>query len=91
VPGRGLRVAVSLDDEEPRVIDLLADRSGGAWSRMVSDGVNRVTTNLGIAEPGRHTLKIWLVDPGVVLQRVELDLGGIKPTYLGPRESPRAP
>ena len=90
-PGRGLRVAVSLDNEESRVIDLLADRSGDAWSRMVSDGVNRVTTNLRIAEPGRHTLKIWLVDPGVVLQRIELDFGGIKPTYLGPRESPRAP
>ena len=91
VPGRGLRVAVSLDDEAPRIIDLLADRSGAAWERMVSDGVNQVTTKLRVAEPGRHTLKVWLVDPGVVLQRLVLDFGGAKPTYLGPRESPRAP
>ena len=91
VPGRGLRLAVSLNEETPKIIDLLADRSGGAWERMVSDGVNRVTTRLQIPEPGRHLLKVWLVDPGVVLQRVELDFGGVKPTYLGPRESPRAP
>lgn len=91
VPGRGLRVAVSLDEGEPLVVDLLADRSGAAWERMVSDGVNQVTTPLSIATPGAHTLKIWMVDPGVVLQRLVLDFGGVKPTYLGPRESPRAP
>ena len=91
VPGRGLRVAVSLNDERPRVIDVLADRSGAAWERMVSDGVNQVTTSLRVPAPGRHALKVWLVDPGVVLQRVELVFGDARPTYLGPRESPRAP
>jgi hypothetical protein len=91
VPGRGLRLAVSVGDEAPRVIDLLADRSGGAWDRMVSDGVNQVTTRLRIPAPGHHTLKVWMVDPGVVVQRLDLDFGGLKPTYLGPRESPQAP
>lgn len=90
-PGRGLRVAVSLDDAAPRVVDLLADRSGAAWDRMVSDGANQVATPLTVPAPGRHTLKVWLVDPGVVLQRVVVDFGGERPTYLGLRESPRAP
>lgn len=91
VPGRGLRVAVSLDDEVPRIIDLLADLSPTAWDRMVGDGVNQVTMPLRINTPGRHVLKIWKVDPGVVLQRFSIDFGAQSATYLGPIESPRAP
>ena len=91
VPGRGLRVAVSLDDEDPRIIDLLADRSLTAWDRMVGDGVNQVTMPMRINTPGRHVLKIWKVDPGVVLQRFSIDFGAESATYLGPIESPRAP
>ena len=30
---------------------------------------------------GKHQLKIYMVDPGVILDRIVIDLGGLKPGY----------
>jgi hypothetical protein len=87
VPGRGLRYAISFDDETPQVIDLLADNSKEAWEISVKDSVRTSRSTHTISAPGYHTLKFWMVDPGVVLQKLVVDLGGAKPSYLGPPES----
>ncbi len=87
VPGRGLRFAVSVDDGPRTVVDELEHNTQQDWEKAVSDGVRLVQLPLAIATPGYHTLKIWAVDPGVVLERVVLSHGPLKPSYLGPPES----
>lgn len=42
-------------------------------------------TTLHINKPGKHTVKVLCGDAGTVLQKVVLDFGGMKRSYLGPR------
>jgi hypothetical protein len=88
-PGEGLRLAVSFDDEPPQVVRLGTWETLQTWEKAVADSVRRVTTRHRIKQPGRHVLKLWMVTPGVVVERVIIDAGGLKPSYLGPPESPR--
>jgi hypothetical protein len=87
VPGRGLRFAVSVDDGPRTVVDELEHNTQQDWETAVSDGVRKVTMPLSIGEPGYHVVKIWAVDPGVVLERLVISKGTLKPSYLGPPES----
>lgn len=36
---------------------------------------------------GRHVLRVYMLDPGVVLDKIVLDAGGARPSYLGPPET----
>jgi Glycosyl hydrolase family 115/Gylcosyl hydrolase family 115 C-terminal domain len=87
VPGRGLRYAISFDNQPPQVIDALAHNSVADWSTAVKDAVREVSSEHTLTGTGYHTLKFCMVDPGVVLEKLVVDLGGVKPSYLGPPES----
>jgi hypothetical protein len=89
----GPRYAVSIDDEAPRVVTVKADPTPGhadfnAWTRAVSDSVY-VGTSRHRAAAGNRTLRVWRIDPAVVLQRVEVMRTGARESYLGPVESPK--
>jgi len=92
VPGRGLRVAVSFDDETPQIVTIVpqnfsAQNGNTEWEESVRDNWRFVQTMHTLSKPGYHTLKIWMVDPAVVLEKIIVDAGGMKPSYLGPPES----
>lgn len=89
VPGRGLRFAIALDDEPPQIVDALANNSAADWATAVKDSVRKVQSKHTVMQSGYHTLKLWAVDPGVVLQKIVVDTGGVRPSYLGPPESYR--
>jgi hypothetical protein len=92
VPGRGLRYAVSFDDQEPKVVTAVpegffVDNGNRPWEVSVEDSVRKVTTTLSLEKAGYHTFKFWMVDTGVVLEKLVFNLGGVRPSYLGPPES----
>jgi hypothetical protein len=38
----------------------------------------------------RHTLRIRPLDPALVMQKIMIDFGGLKPSYLGAPESEKS-
>jgi glycosyl hydrolase family 115 len=54
---------------------------------VVSNNIIIKTSTHKISKPGKHTVKYWMVSPAVVLQKLVVDLGGLKPSYLGPPET----
>jgi hypothetical protein len=59
------------------------------WGTAVAQNAWYNTTNFGAVAPGKHTLKVWLVEANVILQKVVLDLGGVVYSHNGPPESYR--
>jgi hypothetical protein len=96
MPDRGVRYAVSFDSDPPQEITLVpkgysAQNGNREWERTVEDNGRHSTSIHRIGEPGFHTLKVWMIDPGVVLQKIVVDFGEVRPSYLGPPESYRGP
>ncbi|MFA7485914.1 MAG: glycosyl hydrolase family 8, partial [Phycisphaerae bacterium] len=94
VPDRDLRYAVSFNDEQPQIItlvdkDYVVDYSNNDWQDSVRNNVRVRKSTHTLDKAGYHTLKIWMVDPGVVLEKIMVDTGGLKPSYLGPPQSYR--
>jgi hypothetical protein len=87
----GLRYAVSCDDQPPQIVNLHAGENLQVWEKWVADNINLTVTEHELDGPGEHVLTFWMVDPGVVLQKLVVDAGHAKPSYLGPPESIQHP
>lgn len=83
----GLRYAIAIDNERPQIVNINKTFSLKQWEKWVADNQLKVTTQHYIRQPGKHILKFWPLDGGIVLQRIVVDWGGQKPSYLGPPES----
>jgi hypothetical protein len=83
----GTKLAVSIDDKTPVILNMNKDDQLKTWEGWVSNNINQVISTHQINKPGKHTLKIWMVDAGVVLQKIVVQTGNKKATYLGEPES----
>lgn len=88
-PGRGLRFAVALDDQTPEVVSIGAglEVPSVAWSQNVLHAITTGASIHNLTRGGSHVLKIYMIDPGVVLDKIVIDAGGVRPSYLGPPET----
>jgi len=90
---QGLRYAISFDDQSPQIVnihikDTVPDwQYPMGWIQAVSDNIKVTVSEHLIDKPGEHTLKFWMVDPGIVLQKIVVETGEVRPCYLGPPES----
>ncbi|WP_369679221.1 glycosyl hydrolase 115 family protein [Siphonobacter sp. BAB-5385] len=87
---KGLQYAISVDDAPAQIFsinqeDKTSDR--GIWNKWAGSNIIIKTSKHVFDKPGKHTLKFWLVNPGVVLQKLVVDFGGVEQSYLGPEET----
>jgi hypothetical protein len=92
LPDRPLRYAVSFDNEVPQVVtivpaDFRAGNGNREWEESVKNNGRHVKSTHIISAQGYHILKIWMIDPAVAVEKIIVNTGGVKPSYLGPPES----
>jgi len=90
VSGTGLRLALALDGGAPQSLAVTSsfDPKSEEWKQRVL--ANATEAVLGLPEPlspGWHTLHLVAVDAGVVVDKIVLDFGSLRPSYDGPPES----
>jgi hypothetical protein len=84
----GIRYGVSIDNEQPQIISInKEDNNQRTWEGWVANSILIKNSIHPSATAGKHSVKIWMVDPAMVLQKIVLDMGGVKPSYLGPPET----
>jgi hypothetical protein len=84
---KGLRFAISLDEQVPTIVDMHEGFNDRRWNQWVANNIIEKISEHRVAKPGKHTLKFWMVDAGVVLQKLMIDAGGLLSSYLGPEET----
>jgi len=95
-PANQLQYGVSIDggnvaSVEPMPLADAADSPAG-WdgnTGFVANSIVQTLTqhNVTSGAAGKHTLRVWMVTPGIVLQKIVIDMGGMRSSYLGPPES----
>ena len=90
VPDRGMRIAASFDDEVPQVLDIFSNRSAETflsdnwWSVFTKNNARYLRSSHTLSTSGSHQLKITMVDPGIVLQKIILTNAKLPESYFGP-------
>ena len=90
VSGNGLRLALALDEGPPLPLAVASGfdpRSSGWKERVLANATHAELALPAPLSPGWHTLHLVAVDAGVVVDKIVLDLGGLRPSYDGPAET----
>jgi hypothetical protein len=87
---KGLRYALSVDGGKEEIVNFNAHYRGelGNWQ---GERIIKTPTKLHIGAAGRHTLRVRVLEPGIVFEKLTIDFGGLQPSYLGAPESEYVP
>ncbi|MFT2011386.1 glycosyl hydrolase 115 family protein [Pontibacter sp. 13R65] len=76
-----LRYAVSVDDGPVQVVDFKTVGRSDEWKQNVLQNRAQRFIKLPPLKSGKHVLKVYSIDPGVMLDYITIDLGGLKQAY----------
>ncbi|KAK0237297.1 hypothetical protein EDD85DRAFT_908116 [Armillaria nabsnona] len=90
---RPLDVAIALDGEVlssyfiPPAAPGVLPAVWGGYDGFVANSIVPIALSFTGMKPGAHILKIFMIEPAVVVQKTVIDVGGLESSYLGPPES----
>ena len=70
--GFKLQYAISVNGDEPQVVNMDTPAEKGVWSANVLRGYSVGQTKHSITKAGTTTVRIYLLDPGLVLSSLEV-------------------
>lgn len=82
-PSRGLRIAVQLDGGEAQTLDLATLGRSDVWKGNVLTNTAVGAIRLKLLTKGSHSIRLYPLDPGVTIDRIEVDLDRA-PYHYGP-------
>ena len=88
---KGLSYAVSFDGGKEQIVNFNKDyiddgKEGRKFDVWKAESIIISSTKHKLSK-GKHVLRFRVLDPGIVLQKIILDTGGLKKSYLGAPES----
>ncbi|HSV76957.1 MAG TPA: glycosyl hydrolase 115 family protein [Bacteroidales bacterium] len=86
---RGLRYAVSFNGGPEQIVNFNQTYTVNEMEHWQATSINKTTSKHQINRQGLNTLRVRALEPGIVFQKILIDTGGLKPTFLGAPESPR--
>ncbi|KAG6820068.1 hypothetical protein H0H93_005692 [Arthromyces matolae] len=93
---RPIGFAVQLDSQAPQPLYFFPPATPGgypaAWGGndgFAANNIISVVASFTGVSAGAHTLKIEMIEPSVVVEKIVINAGGLLPSYLGPPESIR--
>ncbi len=83
--GKSNAISIRVDDAEPQVFENQFAEYSRTWKDQVlrNGAVCRLRFVVDKTKPA-HTINFRAIDPGQMIQRVIIDWGGLKQTYVGP-------
>ncbi len=90
VPDRGMRIAIAFDDDPRQILDIFENREEETflgrnwWNGYTKDNARILKGTLNVASAGAHTLKVSMVDPGIVVQKIIISDKAFPKSYFGP-------
>ena len=83
---KGLRYEISIDGAEKQIVNFNGHYKGelGLWQaeHIISSTTKHKVENIGV-----RRIRFRVLEPGIVLQRIIINSGGLKPSFLGPHQS----
>jgi hypothetical protein len=71
--GRALRYAIAINDETPQIADVNDPKEDRTWKENVLRGFSESQTSHKVENPGEVTIRLSILDPGLVINRIEIN------------------